>query len=322
MAYSINPNLPKARAFAMELLIRERLPLLVVARKCGVHRSTLWRWKKKWDELNKNVQLTNANRPSRLAGSQFRIAACTWRIPTTTSRPLTSPGALSQWIVARILELRAQLKRCAEVIWHYLIYRDGIKVSLSSVRRILRRHHCFDGARKPRVRPDNPRRPHITKPGELVETDTIHHVDPDSGRRLYYYTVIDLYTRLAYAKMTTKLRPGLAAEAVLEAQMVFGFKFSLVQSDNGPEYGHYFEQQIQSHNIQTRHSRLHRPNDNAHIERFNRTIQTECIGHHWRKSVPLSRQKTNLKKYLDYYNQERVHLGIQLRTPAGMLQRS
>jgi transposase InsO family protein len=322
MAYSINPNLPKARAFAMELLIKEQLPLVVVARKCGVHRSTVWRWKCKWDELNKYVQLANANRPSRLAGSQFRIAACTWHIPTTSSRPLTNPGALSQWIAIRILELRAQLKRCAEVIWHYLVYRDGVKVSLSSVRRILRRHHCFDGARKKRVRPDNPRRPKPIAPGELVQTDTIHHVDHNSGRRLYFYTVIDLYTRLAYAKMATKLRPGLAAEAVLEAQKMFGFNFSMVQSDNGPEYGHYFEQQIQSHNIQTRHSRLHRPNDNAHIERFNRTIQTECIGYYWRKSVPLSRQKTNLNKYLDYYNQERVHLGIQMRTPAGMLQRS
>lgn len=322
MAYSINPNLPKARALAMELLIREQLPLLVVARKCGVHRSTVWRWKRKWGELNKYVQLTNINRPSRLTGSQFRLTACTWRIPTTSSRPLTNPGALSKQIVIRILELRAQLKRCAEVIWHYLVHRDGIKVSLSSVRRILRRHHCFDGARKNRVRPDNPRRPKPIIPGELVQTDTIHHVDHSSGRRLYFYTVIDLYTRLAYAKIATELRPGLAAEAVLEAQKIFGFNFSIVQSDNGPEYGRYFEQQIQSHGIKTRHSRLHRPNDNAHIERFNRTIQTECIGYYWRKSVPLSRQKTNLNKYLDYYNQERVHLGIQLRTPAGMLQRS
>lgn len=122
--------------------------------------------------------------------------------------------------------------------------------------------------------------------------------------------------------MATKLRPGLAAEAVLEAQKMFGFNFSMVQSDNGLEYGHYFEQQIQSKNIQTRHTRLHRPNDNAHIERFNRTIQTECIGYYWRRNIPLSRRQTNLNRYLDYYNQERIHLGIQLRTPAGMLQRS
>ena len=72
--------------------------------------------------------------------------------------------------------------------------------------------------------------------------------------------------------------------------------------------------------IPTRHTRLHRPNDNAHIERFNRTLQTENIGYYWRKSVPLSRQRENLSRYLDYYNHERVHLGIQLRTATEMLQ--
>ena len=51
MTYSINPNLPKARAIAMKLLIVEKLPLLVVANRCGVHRSTIWRWKQKWLEL-------------------------------------------------------------------------------------------------------------------------------------------------------------------------------------------------------------------------------------------------------------------------------
>jgi len=65
MAYSTNPNLPKARAIAMKLLIADNLPLLVVANRCGVHRSTIWRWKRKWDEINKYVQFINPNRPTR-----------------------------------------------------------------------------------------------------------------------------------------------------------------------------------------------------------------------------------------------------------------
>jgi putative transposase len=162
----------------------------------------------------------------------------------------------------------------------------------------------------------------VTEPGELVQTDTIHHVDPDSGKRLYYHTVIDLFTRMTYVTMATVLRQGLAAQAVLDARTAFGFNFAMVQSDNGPEYGRYFEQRIQASGIQTRHSRLGRPNDNAHIERFNRTIQTECIGYYWRRSVPLQRQRDTLVAYLDYYNQKRVHLGLQMRTPAEMLQRS
>lgn len=322
MAYSTNPYLPKARAFALPLLIREGVPLSVVANRCGIHRSTIWRWKRKWDVLNENVQRTSHNRPGRAAGTTFRLTACKWLIPTYSSRPHVSPRAIGEQLIARVLELRTQLKRCAELVWHHLVHRDNMRISLSSVRRILRRHHCFDGARKPRVRRDNPQRPQVTRPGELVEIDTIHHVDPFSGKKLYYYTVIDLYTRMTHATLSTQLRQGLAVQAILAAQEAFGFHVTLVQSDNGPEFRRYFEQTLARNSVATRHTRLGRPNDNAHIERFNRTIQTGAIGYRWRRSVPLHRQRDTLAAYLDYYNTKRVHLGLQMRMPAEMLQRS
>lgn len=322
MAYSTNPHLPKARAAAVRLLVEAGLPASTVALRAGVHRSTVWRWKRKWIALNEHVEFNNPNRPSRPVSTANKLAACRWHIATESSKPHSHAWAIPDAVIQQILRAREQLKRCAEVVWHHVTHTLGLSISLSSVRRILRRHHCFDGARKPRVRRDNPRRPLVTAPGELVQTDTIHHVDPTTGRRLYYYTVIDLYTRLAYAQVATRILPGIAATAVLEARQVFGFPFAMVQSDNGPEYGRYFEQQMQRAGVQTRHSRLHRPNDNAHIERFNRTIQEECIGSYWRKSVPLSRQQAKLTAYLAYYNNERVHLGIQMQTPAEMLQRS
>src|SRR5271157_1528992 len=139
MAYSTNPNLPKARATAMQLLVSEKLPMQVVANKCGIHRSTLWRWKRKWDKLNENVQLTNDNRPARSPGSIFRLAALKWRIPTRSSRPLTSPKAITKNIVELVLTLRQLLKRCAEVVWFHLVHDNGVSISLSSVRRILKR---------------------------------------------------------------------------------------------------------------------------------------------------------------------------------------
>jgi transposase InsO family protein len=321
MAYSSNPKLPKARATALRLLLMERMQLGVVANRCGVHRSTIWRWLRKWKQINMYRQLTNDNRPMRIVGKE-RLRTCIWTIPTTSAAPHTHPHAVPSHIVDQVLAVRAQLKRCAEIVWHHLVTVRGIQVSLSSVRRILRRHHCFDGARKKRVRPDNPRRPHVTRPGELVETDTIHHVDTATGKRLYYYTVIDLFTRMTHVILAPKLGPALAAQAVLEAQQAWGFQISMVQADNGPEYRRYFEQVMRSNGIASRHTRLHRPNDNAHIERFNRTIQTECIGYCWRRSVPLQHQRDTLAVYLDYYNTKRVHLGIQLQVPTAMLQRS
>jgi transposase InsO family protein len=127
---------------------------------------------------------------------------------------------------------------------------------------------------------------------------------------------------MTYVTMSTCLRQGLAAQTVLDAQTALGFRFTMVQSDNGSEYSRYFEQVLKQNNITTRHTRLGRPNDNAHIERFNRTLQDECIGYHWRVSVPLSHQQDKLNAYLDFYNQKRVHLGIQMRVPVSMLQRS
>jgi hypothetical protein len=65
----------------------------------------------------------------------------------------------------------------------------------------------------------------------------------------------------------------------------------------------------------------HKLNEHRQLTNDNRTIQTECIGHYWRKSVPLSRQRDTLATYLDYYNTKRVHLGIQMQVPTAMLQR-
>lgn len=207
MAYSTNPNLPKARALAMKLLIVEQLPLQTVANRCGIHRSTLWRWKRKWTKLNKHVQLDNPNRPNRVYSRMNHLNRCTWHIPILASAPRTSPHAIAEQIVSQVLELRHKLKRCAEVIWHHARLQ-GLRLSLSSVRRILRRHHCFDGARKKRIRPDNPRRPHVTKPGELVQTDTVHYICPYTAKRKYIYTVIDLHTRMSYAKVASRILPG------------------------------------------------------------------------------------------------------------------
>ena len=322
MAYSNNPNLPKARAIAMKLLVREALPVSIVANKCGVHRSTIWRWRRKWNDINKDVQLVNDNRPSRTPGSQFRQAALRWIVPTLQSMPLTSPHTLSDAIVARVLELRRTLQRCAEIIWHHMNRIDGLAISLSSVHRILKRHHAYDGSRTNRVRPDNPRRPQPASPGELVQTDTIHYVCPITYRKRYVYTVIDLYSRMAYAEIHNRILPGLAAKTIMRAQEAVGFRFSMVQADNGPEFSSYFEQRMRKNSVAVRHSRLGRPNDNAHIERFNRTIQEECLGSRISSRVATATLQTKINQYIEFYNTKRVHLGLQLRIPAEMLQRS
>lgn len=77
----------------------------------------------------------------------------------------------------------------------------------------------------------------------------------------------------------------------------------MLQSDHGPEFGSWFVEQAKKKH---RYTRIGKPNDNAHIERFNRTLQEECLDR-----FPDDVQVINgaLKKYLRYYNQERMHMG-------------
>jgi transposase InsO family protein len=105
----------------------------------------------------------------------------------------------------------------------------------------------------------------------------------------------------------------------MNAQTYCGFPFKVVQTDNGPEFKTGFKYALRKHNMSLRHSRTRRPNDNAHIERFNRTIQEECF----KGKIPQEhRANAQLREYLEYYNYKRLHLGIQLKTPAQMLPRS
>lgn len=288
MSYVTSPYAPHARRAAVNLVIKAGWSAAAAARHAGVHRSTVGRWLVKARSVHGTMYLYNES-----------------------ARPKTSPKALPLRTVNQICILRRTLKRCAPVIWAHLA-ELGVLVSLSSVKRTLKRRGLIRPRSKwAQFRPAVPR-PRVERPGDLVQTDTVHYVWPD-GKRAYLYTVIDVCSRWAYVEYHERILPGIAAAVILRAQEQAGFRFQMVQSDNGPEYSKWFTDRMTSTGIASRHSRVRRPNDNAHIERFNRTIQEECFG-------GLRPQATSaawmLTEYLGYYNEERLHLGIGLTTPA------
>ncbi len=141
--------------------------------------------------------------------------------------------------------------------------------------------------------------------------DTIHIVKADKSR-FYIYTLIDIFSRLAYAEYYPKLSQQLSLQVVFHAQELFGFQFAMIQTDNGSEFKDWFQAALGKARVKLRHSRIRKPNDNAHIERFNRTIQEECFG------TKIPREKTikgELSTYIAYYNNDRLHLSLNLRTP-------
>jgi putative transposase len=229
-------------------------------------------------------------------------------IPTKSSRPKHHPKQLTEEVVKRIVDLRIKTKRTSEVVHQHLL-NEGIKVSLNSVRRTIDRHGLMK-KRSPWKRYHPPvDRPYPLKSGDLVQIDTIHRMISEK-KRLYVFVLIDVYSRWVYAKAYEKMNGRQTVKFVNEAQRKAVFHFQMLQSDHGPEFSQWFRPRIQKSH---RYTRIGKPNDNAHIERVNRTIQEECLD-----KFPNDVKKINcaLKKYLQYYNHERLHLSLKLKTPS------
>jgi len=232
-------------------------------------------------------------------------------IPTRSSKPHHSPNSISEDIKWAIIKERLRLKRCSVIVCKSLNNR-GVEVSLSTVNRILDRNGYLKKRSKWKRYHRSIERPLVFNPGDLVEIDTIHLLtDPykRSRDRIYVYTLIDIYSRWTYAKAYHKSNTHNSLNFTKEAMRLAPFKFECIQSDNGSEYSKHFTFNL---DIKHRHTRVRKPNDNAHIERFNRTVQDECIKYPTNNIKLINRW---LKNYLNHYNNQRLHMGIDLLTP-------
>ena len=194
-------------------------------------------------------------------------------IRTESSRPMSHPNTLSEKMESAIIKYRLERNQCA-VVLHHRLEKDGYEVSLSSIKRVLRRNQLTRFSRWKKWH-SYPPRPVAEKPGMLVEIDTIH--DGPHTNRLYIYTLLDVCSRWAYAIPFLRIINHKSLRFVEHAKQVALFIFRTLQSDHGSEFSKWFTKRITERGMVHRHSRVRTPNDNAHLERFSRTIQEECI---------------------------------------------
>lgn len=228
-------------------------------------------------------------------------------IPTLSSAPQTHPNRIDQTIVDAIIAEREKHGRCGQVIWATL-KEEGIVVGLNTVHRTLDRYGLTKKYSPWKKRHSSSPRPMPEKPGDLVELDTVHMTDAP-WHRLYVYTLLDVATRWAYAWATRRISAGVTLEFMARASKAAPFPFQTLQSDHGPEFSKWFTSHIA---MAHRHIRVGKPNDNAHIERFNRTIQDELL---WKVPTTIPEYRKAIPPYLRYYNAERKHMGIDYQTP-------
>lgn len=285
MAYTINPQAPKVRRDAV--LFSDKHGVRTAARRYGVSPGTISKWRKRAVRIGLHP------------------------IPTRSSRPKHSPRALARSLVLKIIDKRIAINRSAEVV-HKSLEEDGVVVSLMSVKRTLDRAH-LTRKRSPWKRYHAPSpRPYADAPGALIQADTVH-LAVHGKTVLYVFTCIDVYSRWAYARVFTKANCRTSSQFIKQAQVAAPFLFQCIQTDNGSEFSTHFTDRI---HIRHRHTRVRQSNDNAHIERFNRTLREECLD-----ALPINLHMLNQKLpiYLKHYVETRHHFGINLMKPIQLL---
>jgi len=280
----------------------ERYGLSATEAAYGVKRRTLYLWRQKLREGKGKLESLNA-------GS---------RVPKTKRRRLWHP-----LVIEEIKRLRFEHPNLGKDKLHPLLARFCAekKLSCPSVRtvgrlivdlgrlRIAPQRITGTGRITPLVRHPATRKPHgfvATYPGHCVALDTFEeHIN---GSRRYVITFEDLYTRFGFAWATTSHASKAAAEFFVYCRQVFPFAFVFVLTDNGSEFKKHFAEAVRILHLTHYKTRPKTPKQNAHAERFNRTVQEEYANYHRGELlVDVPAFNRGLAAWCLWYNTDRVH---------------
>lgn len=210
-------------------------------------------------------------------------------------------------IKARVYAIREKYHDCCgEKIEYWMLKDYNVKLSISTIYRILgEKYQLRSKWKKNQTRGPVPR---AKKPREVIQHDTV-----DFGE-LFAYTSVDIFTREAQVV----IRPALEAQdgaAALKEQMSY-FQFSdMMQRDGGHEFKAEWNLEARSYCNRIRTARPYKKNEQSYIESFNRTLRKECLGWRKYKKDDLRTTQEKVNEFLDFYNNRRPHLSLNLQSP-------
>ena len=209
------------------------------------------------------------------------------------------------YIERRVLSLRREYRNCCGQKIVHLLSQEGIKLSVSTVYRILNKHlKLRKHGRTSKGEPVEK----ATRPREVIQMDTL-----DLGE-LYAYTAIDTFAR----EGQVVIRPTLQAEdgkvSLEQIMQVFGH-CEVIQTDGGSEFEKDFAEVVTDYADRHRIARPYKKNEQAFIECFNGTLRREEFGHTPFKASEQELVQQRANAYLDYYHNKRPHLALDMMTP-------
>jgi transposase InsO family protein len=303
-----NARLTPRSRWTLVQRIQAGRPVADVAAEMGVSAATAYKWWARW-------------RAEGNAGLQDR-----------SSRPRRSPTRTPRTLERRIEVLRRSRKLGPARIGGIL------EVAHSTVHRVLVRLGLNRVAWMDRPTGQVVRRIHTSRPGELVHMDTkqLGRIPPGGGWRArgrelkdrhrhhvgyaYVHSVIDAYSRVAYAEILDDQRGDTCAAFWGRAQAWFanhGMRIERVLTDNARNYidSRVFQAALSS--VEHTRTRPRRPQTNGKVERFNRTLLDEWAYVRLYRSDAARAQA--LDRWLHDYNHHRAHTALGGQTPMSVL---
>ena len=283
--------------------------LRLASQTFGLSRTTLYRWRKRFDPKDLTSLKERSRRPHRLRKPQ-------WSLP----------------LLGAVKRLRETYPRWGKDKLGVLLKREGLPTSASTVGRILtylkqhgRLHEpprfAISARRRRLPRPYATRKPNdyvARQPGDLVELDTLD-IRPLPGITLKQFTARDVVSRWDVLQAHSRATAQLASHFLDTVHQRMPFPIRAFQVDGGSEFYAEFEEACQRRGIRLFVLPPKSPKLNGSVERAQRTHTeefyevTECS---WR--VPqLNRE---LLQWERTYNTIRPHQALGYLTPLQFLQ--
>jgi len=138
---------------------------------------------------------------------------------------------------------------------------------------------------------------------------------------VYLYAIMDIFSRFKFGVMLPLLDQELAIRSAGEMVPLLPFRSDFIQTDNGLEFQARFNSFV-TEDLGLKHHYIHKssPNENAVIERSFRTDEEEFFFRLPKRPKDLNELNLAYQQFLFYYNTERPHLGIDLKTPQAKLE--
>ena len=270
----------------------------LTARHFGIGRMTLYRWLKRF----KHYGIIGLNEYSRK--------------PKRLRQPTVS------WdIVIKTVQLRRQYPAWSKHKLKVLLEREGIKVSASTVGRILKRRGLIDkkiskkrrkAALSPKAR--FPRGLRISEAGDMIQMDTKHIMLP-GGKRYYQFTAIDVLGKRRVLRVYPSESSRNGAQFLRECFASFPFKIKAIQTDNGSTFLKEFDKLCKELNIPHYFIYPRTPKQNSYVEISHQADQREFYQQGNVYSI-LSVMREKIKEREDIWNNIRPHEALGQLTPS------